>query len=195
VLGLIAGETGYYWGHRWSHQIPFLWRFHAVHHSAEEMDFLVNTRAHPLDMVFSRFCALVPIYALGLASASGNVKDASVPIVVTLVGTMWSFFVHANLRWSFGPLEWLVATPKFHHWHHTKTGPINRNYSSTLPWLDRIFGTHHLPKEWPEAYGIEESFPTKLIDQLCYPFAPPDEKAPADAAPAKPDDRAGTSGA
>lgn len=176
-LGLLAGETGYYWGHRWSHQIPFLWRFHALHHSAEEMDFLVNTRAHPLDMVFSRFCGLVPMYALGLAGTGGALKGAALPIVVTLIGTSWSFFVHANLRWKFGPLEWLVSTPRFHHWHHTKTGPFNRNYSSTFPWLDRLFGTHHLPQDWPESYGLKSGFPADMLDQLCYPFAPKETSA------------------
>ena len=69
----MAGEIGYYWGHRWSHEIPFLWRFHSIHHSAEEIDFLVNTRAHPFDMVFGRFCGLVPMYVLGLGGPVGPV--------------------------------------------------------------------------------------------------------------------------
>ena len=158
----MAGEIGYYWGHRWSHEIPFLWGFHSIHHSAEEIDFLVNTRAHPLDMVFSRFCGLVPIYVLGLGGPVGPAGSV-VPVLVTLIGTVWGFFIHANLRWRFGPLEWLISTPAFHHWHHTRTGPINRNYSSTLPWLDRIFGTHYLPRsEWPEAYGIKAKLPDTL---------------------------------
>lgn len=185
-LALLAGETGYYWGHRWSHQIPLLWRFHAVHHSAEEMDFLVNSRAHPLDIVFSRTCSFVPMYALGLAGPTSVLDATALPVLVMLFGTTWSFFIHANLRWNFGPLEWLIATPRFHHWHHTKTGAVNRNYSSTFPWLDRLFGTHHLPREWPESYGIEAGFPTTLLDQLYYPFAP-DENPAADPAPAGPD--------
>lgn len=172
--GLIAGEIGYYWGHRWSHEIPFLWRFHSIHHSAEEMDFLVNTRAHPLDMVFSRFCGLVPMYALGLAGPTSASGGSLTPVLVLLVGTVWGFFIHANLRWRFGPLEWLVSTPKFHHWHHTKTGLIDHNYASTLPWLDLLFGTYNLPKEWPESYGIEARAPDTLIDQLTYPFLPED---------------------
>jgi sterol desaturase/sphingolipid hydroxylase (fatty acid hydroxylase superfamily) len=177
VAGFLVGEVGYYWGHRWSHEIPFLWRFHSIHHSAEEMDFLVNTRTHPLDMVFSRFCGIVPMYVLGLAGPTGAAGGSTLPILVTLIGTLWGFFIHANLRWGFGPLEWLVSTPKFHHWHHTKTGAIDHNYASTLPWLDRLFGTHNLPKEWPEAYGIEATLPPTLIGQLTYPLLPSGDMA------------------
>lgn len=170
LAGLVAGEVGYYWGHRLSHEIPFLWRFHSIHHSAEHVDFLVNTRAHPLDMVFSRFCGLVPIYALGVAGPVGPAGSA-VPVIATLISTTWGFFIHANVRWRFGPLEWLVSTPAFHHWHHTLDGPVNRNYSSTLPLIDWMFKTHYLPKnQWPKAYGIEARVPESMTDQLIYPL-------------------------
>jgi len=172
IAALIASEVGYYWAHRLSHQIPFLWRFHSIHHSAEHVDFLVNTRAHPVDFVFSRFCALVPVYVLGLGSPQTH-GGSLVPVIATLITTSWGFFIHANIRWRLGPLEWLISTPAFHHWHHTLSGPINRNYSSTLPWLDRIFGTHYLPKEWPTAYGIEEKLPDSFTDQLFYPLHRP----------------------
>src|SRR5215471_9522977 len=154
LAGFVVGEIGYYWGHRLSHEIPFLWSFHSIHHSAQEVDFLVSSRAHPIDMVFGRFCAIVPIFVLGLGGPSAaGATGSGVPITVTLISIVWGFFIHANVRWRFGLLEWLVSTPAFHHWHHTKTGPINRNYSSTLPWLDWIFGTLHLPcKEWPAEY-------------------------------------------
>ena len=192
LAGLVAGEVGYYWGHRWSHEIPVLWRFHAIHHAAEEVDFLVNTRAHPVDMVFGRFCGLVPIYVLGLSGPAGP-AGSSVAVLVSLFATIWGFFIHANLRWRFGPLEWLISTPAFHHWHHTKTGPLNRNFSSTLPWLDRIFGTHHLPHAWPEAYGIKAKLPRTLTEQLTYPltrrpsrFPHPREAKPTPADPRGP---------
>jgi sterol desaturase/sphingolipid hydroxylase (fatty acid hydroxylase superfamily) len=173
--GLVAGEVGYYWGHRWCHESPFLWRFHSIHHSAEEVNFLVSSRAHPVDMVFGRFCSLVPIYVLGLGGPA-SLADNQVPAVLGLIAILWGFFIHANLRWRFGPLEWLISTPAFHHWHHTLNGPINRNYASTLPWLDWIFGTLYLPrKEWPKAYGIEAKMPDSLTEQLAYPLfgAPP----------------------
>jgi sterol desaturase/sphingolipid hydroxylase (fatty acid hydroxylase superfamily) len=185
VAGLVVGEVGYYWGHRWSHEVPFLWRFHAVHHSAEEVDFLVNTRAHPVDLVFGRFCSLVPIHVLGLGGPAGP-ADSLVPVVVTLVGTVWGFFIHANIKWRFGPLEWLISTPAFHHWHHTRSGPTNRNYASTLPWLDWVFRTHYLPSgEFPSDYGIQEPIPDSIVDQLTNPFLPAEPvSAPTPTVPA-----------
>lgn len=197
VAGLVASEVGYYWGHRWCHAVPFLWRFHAIHHSAEQMDFLVNTRAHPVDLVFGRFCALVPLYVLGLGGPVGG-AGSLVPVIVTLIGTVWGFFIHANVRWRFGPLEWLISTPAFHHWHHTRSGPIDRNFASTLPWLDWIFGTHYLPsKEWPADYGVKETLPDSLAGQLAYPLlnSPPPpprqkEEGPLVAATSRPPESA-----
>ena len=154
AAGLFIGEIGAYWGHRWSHEIPFLWRFHEVHHTPDHIDWLVNTRTHPVDMVFTRICAITPLYVLGLGGPVGT-NASLIPALVLIVGSMWGFFIHANVRWRFGPLEWIVATPAFHHWHHTLDGPINRNYASMLPWLDRLFGTHHLPRDaWPSEYGV-----------------------------------------
>ncbi len=170
AMGLVVGEVGFYWGHRWSHAIPFLWRFHAIHHSAEHMDFMVHTRVHPVDMVFTRLAGLTPLYVLGLAgplSASGSL----VALLLTLTATMWGFFIHANLRWRLGPLEWLVATPAFHHWHHTLAEPLDRNFASMLPWLDRLFGTYHLPRgQWPATYGIKAELPRSLVGQLLHPL-------------------------
>ena len=168
VLGFVVGETGFYWGHRLTHSVPWLWRFHAVHHSAEHMDFLVNTRGHPVDMVFTRLCGLVPLYALGLAGTDAG--GATVPALVIVIGTFWGFFIHANLRWRLGPLEWLVATPAFHHWHHTRHEHIDRNFASMLPVIDRIFGTHHLPREWPGDYGTDTPIAATLIGQTLQPF-------------------------
>ena len=170
-VGTIAGDFGYYWGHRLSHEIPFLWRFHSIHHSAEELDYLVNTRSHPVDLVFSRLAGFIPIYILGFGGP-GTAAGSQVAILAGLFGIVWGFFIHANLRWRLGPLEWLISTPAYHHWHHTKSGPINRNYSATFPWLDRVFGTLYLPKELPSDYGIQSKVPDNLVDQLAFPLMP-----------------------
>jgi sterol desaturase/sphingolipid hydroxylase (fatty acid hydroxylase superfamily) len=153
AAALFIGEFGFYWGHRWSHAIPFLWNFHSLHHSAEEMDWLVNTHTHPLDMVFTRLCGFVPIYALGLSQPTARSLDF-VSIAVIFTSTLWGFFIHANLRWRLGPLEWLIASPAFHHWHHDNDATQPKNFSAMLPCLDILFGTHHKPgTAWPAAYG------------------------------------------
>lgn len=175
LAALILADIGSYWGHRWSHEIPFLWKFHMVHHAPKEMDFLVNTHAHPLDAAFTRLCGLTPLYILGLASPGAG-SGSIIPLIVMLVGTAWGFFIHANLRWRFGPLEWLVSTPAFHHWHHTNDDPahFNKNYSAMLPWVDRLFGTLYLPKDkTPPCYGIDAPVPDGLMAQMAHPFRKP----------------------
>ena len=173
---MVVGEVGAYWAHRWSHEIPLLWRFHAIHHSAEEIDWLVNSRAHPVDMVFTRLCSLVPMYVLGLAQPAGNDVDL-VPLLITVGGTLWGFFIHANVKWRLGWIEWLLSSPAFHHWHHTNDGPerINKNYASMLPCVDLCFGTFYLPRrEWPAKYGSDTPISAGLAKQLFQPLAPRD---------------------
>ena len=164
LLAFVIGEIGFYWGHRLSHEIPWLWRFHAIHHSAEHIYYLVNTRAHPVDIVVTRLFGLLPLYILGLAgpSAAGSVT----PVAVILLGTLWGFFIHANLRFRCKPLELLIATPLFHHWHHSRLDHINRNYAAMLPVLDRVFGSYYLPSSWPTEYGVEKPVASTLSGQM-----------------------------
>ncbi len=175
VAAMIVGEIGFYWGHRWSHEIPLLWRFHAIHHSATQLSYLVNSRAHPVDAVFTRLCGLVLLYATGLVSTVGP-NPGLVPTLVLLIGTMWSFFIHANLRWRLGPLEEIISSPAFHHWHHTRDDHKDHNYSSMVPVVDRLFGTFYLPKQWPAKYGTATPVPDALVDQLVAPFGPPSKR-------------------
>jgi sterol desaturase/sphingolipid hydroxylase (fatty acid hydroxylase superfamily) len=168
VLAAVVGDIGSYWGHRWSHEIPWLWRFHSVHHSAEEMDWLINTRAHPVDLIFTRLCGYVPMYVLGLAQPMAGAQLDVAPLIVIVLGTFWGYFIHANLRWRFGWFEYLVSTPHFHHWHHNaRPESINKNYSALLPGVDAMFGTLYLPaKTWPEQYGTQDPVAETLAAQL-----------------------------
>jgi sterol desaturase/sphingolipid hydroxylase (fatty acid hydroxylase superfamily) len=182
LAAVVVGDIGAYWGHRWSHEIPFLWRFHSVHHGAEEIDWLVNSHAHPVDMVFTRICGLFPLYLLGLIQPMSNSLDI-VPVLFTLVVTVWGFFIHANIRWRLGWLETLVSSPAFHHWHHTNDDAQsrNKNYSAMLPWVDRCFGTLYLPSQaWPVKYGTDSPSPSSLVEQLFRPFVPGKASAFAD---------------
>jgi sterol desaturase/sphingolipid hydroxylase (fatty acid hydroxylase superfamily) len=172
---LAVAEIGLYWGHRWSHEIPLLWRFHAIHHSPIHVDWLVNSRGHPVDFIFNRFCGLVPLFGLGLATPL-NGASAPTAMLVMLLGPAWGFFIHANVRWRFGPLEWLIASPAFHHWHHTNDDPalIDKNYAPMFPWVDRIFGTLYLPPDrQPAVYGTDTTVSPGLAGQLLDPFTTP----------------------
>ncbi len=173
AAALVVSEIGFYWGHRWTHEIPFLWRFHSVHHNPAEVYFLVSARAHPFDNVFTRLCGLIPVFILGLATPL-TPSGGAVSAMLVLVLTMWGFLIHANVRWRLGPLEWVISTPAFHHWHHTLAEPRDRNFASMLPCMDWIFGTYYLPpKQWPSAYGIEAKLPASLGGQLIYPLRDP----------------------
>ena len=171
LVALFVNDMGAYWGHRATHAFPMLWKFHAVHHSAEHMDWLVNTRAHPFDMVFTRLSGLAPVYLLGLAQTKGNHFDAAVA-TVTIAGTIWSFFIHSNVRIRLGPLEWLISTPAFHHWHHTNDQHRDRNFAAIFPIIDKVFGTSWLPKHWPPHYGIDAEVSSTLSGQFLEPLTP-----------------------
>jgi len=169
LLMLVVNDLGAYWYHRASHAHPVLWRFHAIHHSAEHLDWLVNTRAHPVDIVFTRLAGLVPVYLLGLAQVTGSRPDSGV-VLITIFGTIWTFFIHANIRCSLGPVEWLLSSPAFHHWHHTNDEHRDHNFAFIFPLIDRIFGTAWLPSSWPRVYGIDDQVPSTLSGQLTEPL-------------------------
>jgi sterol desaturase/sphingolipid hydroxylase (fatty acid hydroxylase superfamily) len=153
-----------YWVHRALHAAPWLWRFHAIHHSSTAMDWLAGSRMHPLDVLLMRAAAFVPVFVLGFAPAA---------LYAYLVFVSFhAVFIHANLRWRFPALRWVVATPEFHHWHHTSDDEgIDKNFAAFLPLWDRLFGTAHLPNHWPRHYGTTgEPLPEGYLAQLAHPF-------------------------
>ncbi len=163
VEAVLMADLAQYWAHRAAHQVPFLWRFHKVHHSIEEMDWLAAARLHPLDSVFTRAATILPLYVLGFTSGTFGAY-----LVLT---AFQAIFIHANVRFRFGPVRWLTATPEFHHWHHAnEPGATNKNFAGTLPVLDVVFGTCYLPGHTPAAYGMGETAPRTYVDQLAWPF-------------------------
>jgi sterol desaturase/sphingolipid hydroxylase (fatty acid hydroxylase superfamily) len=163
VEAVLLADLAQYWAHRATHQVPFLWRFHKVHHSIEEMDWLAAGRLHPIDSVFTRAVTILPLYLLGFTRATFGAY-----LVVT---AFQAIFIHANVRFRFGPLRWVTATPEFHHWHHAnEPEAVNKNFAGNLPLLDVVFGTCHLPGSMPSAYGMGEAAPRGYAAQLAWPF-------------------------
>jgi lathosterol oxidase len=171
-LGILAlTDLAQYWIHRAFHAAPALWRFHQIHHSAESMDWLAGSRLHLVDVAVTRGLTYVPIYLFGFSEAPLFAYVAFVSIQAT--------FIHANVRFRFGRLAWVVATPQFHHWHHgAEPEAVDKNFAVHLPVLDWLFGTFYLPKDrWPASYGLAqgETVPDGYLRQFAYPFrsAPP----------------------
>jgi sterol desaturase/sphingolipid hydroxylase (fatty acid hydroxylase superfamily) len=160
----LIAELGGYFGHRAAHEVPLLWRFHKVHHSITEMDWLAAAHLHPIDQVWTRSCAVLPLFVLGFSRATFGGF-----LVFT---TFQAIFIHANVRLTFGPLRWLVATPEFHHWHHASAPEAyNTNFAGEFPWIDALFGTLYLPKgQRAMEFGIDEDQPAGYLRQLAWPF-------------------------
>jgi sterol desaturase/sphingolipid hydroxylase (fatty acid hydroxylase superfamily) len=160
----LVAELGFYLAHRMTHEVPLLWRFHAVHHSIEEMDWLAAARLHPVDQVFVKSVTILPLYVMGFTAQTFGIYLALV--------ALQAIFVHANVRFRFGPLRWVFSTPEFHHWHHAaEPQAFNKNYAGQLPLLDLLFGTLYMPRNrMPERYGIAEPVPGSYLGQMSHPF-------------------------
>lgn len=164
VEAVLIANFGGYVGHRLSHEVPFLWRFHSVHHSISEMDWLAAARVHPLDQIVTKSLIIVPLYVLGFSKATFGAYLG--------LATLHAVFIHANVRFRFGPLRWVIGTPEFHHWHHSaEPAAHNKNYAGELPALDLLFGTFYLPKNrMPQTYGTSEPVPISYFGQMLHPF-------------------------
>ncbi len=162
AIALAVAELCGYWGHRATHRIPVLWRFHKVHHSIEEMDWLAAAHLHPIDQAFTRSCVVLPLYALGFSRTTFG--------AYLIVATILAIFVHANVRIRLAGIRWLIGTPEYHHWHHANAGGADHKNFASLPVVDAIFGTLQLPHAWPERYGIDEPQPEGYLRQLAWPF-------------------------
>lgn len=162
---MLLADLVQYWVHRMFHEVPWLWRLHAVHHSASVMDWMAGNRLHIVDLALTRSLIYVPAFVLGF--------DQGPMITYIVFVALHSVFIHANLRFRFGWWRYIFTTPQFHHWHHGfEAEAINKNYAVHFPLLDMLFGSFHLPGErWPKAYGVKNNdVPESYLLQWIYPF-------------------------
>ncbi len=163
LAAVALGDVLVYWFHRACHGFAPLWRFHAVHHSAEHLDFVAAHREHPLDGLGTQLSVNLPAFVMGFPLQH-------IAAFLALRG-MWAIFIHANVRLPLGPLRWILGAPELHHWHHARVAPTRHNFSNLAPWVDMVFGTYHCP-EGPETYplGLTEPYPTGYVAQLLHPL-------------------------
>jgi len=165
LMATFLADLFQYWAHRLHHKIGFLWKFHAIHHSSESMDWLAGSRTHLGEVFMTRALVMVPLYVCGFSEQALNAY-------VILVGVQ-AVAIHANVWFNFGPLRYIFATPQFHHWHHAKDSEYcDANYAVHLPVIDMIFGTFKCPNgEWPAEYGVVSGEPpASFWKQMLHPF-------------------------
>lgn len=162
-VGIALFDIAVYWVHRWSHEVPFLWRFHAVHHSPARMDWVSGFRVHPIDGAL-----VAPPFVFLLAAGF----SAEFTGVLAVIQAVTGLFLHANVRWRWRPLHRIVITPEFHHWHHANEHDArNTNYSVFLPLWDLLFRTYYMPADRrPLVYGVSEPMPDGVLAQLHHPL-------------------------
>ncbi|MCE9565274.1 MAG: sterol desaturase family protein [Planctomycetes bacterium] len=160
---VILSDFTIYWGHRLQHCVGILWRFHAVHHSCEHLDWLAAGREHPLDTIYTVCLVNLPMFALGFP----------IPTITGLIvfRGIWAVFIHTNVRLPLGPFGMLLGSPALHHWHHDRDRDAG-NYGNLSPIMDLLFGTHHCPEYEPVCLGLKEPTPTTYLGHMLQPFLP-----------------------
>jgi sterol desaturase/sphingolipid hydroxylase (fatty acid hydroxylase superfamily) len=166
IGALTLGEFFYYWFHRLQHAVPFLWRFHAVHHSLREMN-AWNSNHHFTEEIFRIPFMVIPTAILFRAD------PGYVPELIYIVIRLQGQFEHAATRFHLGPLRYVVADNRFHRIHHSiEQQHRDKNFGSFTPFWDMLFGTARFPRknEWPETGLQDVEEPKTLADFLWRPF-------------------------
>jgi sterol desaturase/sphingolipid hydroxylase (fatty acid hydroxylase superfamily) len=149
------------------HESPWLWRFHATHHSPERVYWLNATRSHPGEMLVRGTVGLLPLAILG--------AGREIFVLLGVVNVAVGFFQHANVDFRLGPLSWIFSVGDVHRWHHSRVrAEADCNYGNNFIFWDAVFGTRYMPADRPPPaeVGIDglDGFPKGVLAQLLSPF-------------------------
>lgn len=162
IVALVVADFTDYWSHRVRH-VSFLWPMHAVHHSDTKMHYLSWYRAHIIEMV-----VIQGGYVL-LATWMGASPSAVVGVV--LFRAFHQQYVHMNVDWTHGPLKWVLASPRFHRWHHADHREAwDKNFSSVFPIWDHLFGTYYCPGPCDVPLGFPGNPGENFVKLMMLPF-------------------------
>lgn len=151
ALTFITVDFLYYWFHRFSHRIKFLWAMHMNHHSSEEMNFVVSLR-QAWFAPFAKVIFFMPLPLIGF--------DPLITVVVGIASTFWGVIGHTQWINKLGPLEYIFVTPSHHRVHHGSNDQyIDKNFGNFLIIWDKFFGTFE-PEREKVVYGITDNVKT-----------------------------------
>jgi sterol desaturase/sphingolipid hydroxylase (fatty acid hydroxylase superfamily) len=164
ALMVVTADFLRYWLHRAAHRWPALWRLHAVHHSPEALYFLNVGRFHPLEKSLQFLFDAAPFLLAGVR-----------PEVISAYYVFYAvngFFQHSNADVRLGPLNWLIAGPELHRWHHSRiVRESNTNFGNNLILWDTLFGTRFLPPRQVGELGLRNrAYPKGFIGQTLAPL-------------------------
>ena len=167
LLAMAISQFGEYWVHRAMHEVPWLWPYHAVHHSPGRLYWLNAARFHPVDIGIDSIVALTPLLLLGVPD--------QVMVLVTVWVAVHGLFQHCNVDIKLGPLNYIFSQAELHRWHHSLVPEeANTNYGNNIIFWDIVFGTMYYPKDRvaSEHIGLHglDNFPGSYWQQLMAPF-------------------------
>lgn len=166
ALACFVVEGFDYWPHRLLHEIPWLWRFHAIHHNPKRVYWMNATRSHPVEIVFRGIANVIPLALLG--------ADAELIALIAVVNSILGMYQHANIDFELGPLSWIFSVGEMHRWHHSiRLEEANSNYGSNFLFWDIIFGTRFrdVTRRGPNEIGVaNDNLPAQWWRQMGAPF-------------------------
>ncbi len=172
ITALFVLDFTQYAIHNLLHRVPFLWTFHKIHHTIEQLDWVGNWRFHWMEGLFYKSLSYIPLALFGFSSETMG--------WFAVASTFMGNFNHANINVSLGLLRYIFNSPRMHIWHHTHpdSGPIDRNFAIIFSFWDWIFGTAYMPSHSPERLGFidMDAVPSSFFKQLVYPFTAIEKK-------------------
>lgn len=164
VAVVIVSDLVGYASHRVKHAVPFLWTFHAIHHSQERMTVMTNYRFHVVDETLLRLVLFIPFQILGANYKVWLLVDFAMAWILLLQHSEW--------KWSYGVLGRIFVSPRFHQIHHSAApGHQNHNFAMLLSVWDDLFGTAER-RAVADTYGLgpADKMPETFFGQLVWPF-------------------------
>lgn len=163
VAGVVIGDFVAYWRHRLEHS-QFLWPWHLMHHSDTELTWLSSERSHPVGRVVTIVLDYGVLLLIGL--------PAEAILASAIVHKNYSFLLHADLPWTFGPFGKIFVSPAMHRWHHAaERSAHDSNYAGVFSIFDLVFGTYRVPGLCRVPLGVDAPIPPTLVGQLLYPLS------------------------
>lgn len=154
--------------HRLLHSNKFLWEFHKVHHSVEQMGFAAHFRYHWMETIVYKSLLYIPIGMIGF-----GIQDF---LILHLFTVSIGHINHSNIKITYGPLKYILNNPVMHLWHHSKEIPKGKsgvNFGISLSLWDYIFKTNYIPsidENIKLGFDNDEKFPKNFIEQEIYPL-------------------------